>query len=142
MNTKSLLLIIFSTMALFIPKSKAQIANSSTPLLVRIAEIQIDSNYVDEYHAILQEEAALSMKLEPGVICIFPMYDKKDVTQIRILEIYANQEAYQNHLKTPHFLKYKNETSHMVKSLKLPDMQMIDPESLALIFEKSALAHN
>lgn len=60
----------------------------------------------------------------------------EDSTQIRILEIYASEEAYQSHLKTEHFQKYKQGTLHMVKSLRLPTMQPLDPETMKLIFCK------
>ena len=60
----------------------------------------------------------------------------EDATQIRILEIYASDAAYQAHLKTEHFQKYKQGTLHMVKSLKLPTMQPLDPETMKLIFKK------
>ena len=56
--------------------------------------------------------------------------------QIRILEIYANREAYEAHLKTPHFQKYKTSTLKMVKSLKLVDMNTIDSETMVDIFRK------
>jgi quinol monooxygenase YgiN len=52
------------------------------------------------------------------------------------LEIYANKEAYESHLKTPHFQKYKTTTAEMVKDLKLIDMEAIDPESMSLVFKK------
>lgn len=104
--------------------------------LVRIAEIEIYPEYVTEYKAILKEEAEASVRLEPGVLTIFPMYLRQDSTQIRILEIYDGQGAYQSHLKTPHFQKYKNSTLKMVKSLNLIDMNTIDPESMKMIFRK------
>ena len=69
--------------------------------MVRMAEIEIDSAYLEEYKAILKEEAAASVKLEPGVISIFPMYEEENPSQITILEIYASQAAYEQHLKTP-----------------------------------------
>ena len=72
-------------------------------MMVRISEIEIHSNYLEEYKDILKEEAEASVKLEPGVISIFPMYQQGDPTQVRILEIYASREAYESHLKTPHF---------------------------------------
>ena len=105
-------------------------------LMIRIAELEIDSSYLEEYNNILQEESRASVQLEPGVIAIFPMYQKQDPTQIRILEIYANREAYESHLKTPHFLKYKSSTLKMVKSLKLVEMNSIDPETMKEIFRK------
>jgi hypothetical protein len=47
---------------------------------VRISEIGIDADYLEEYKAILKEEAELSVRLEPGVIAIFPMYQKDNPT--------------------------------------------------------------
>jgi len=104
--------------------------------MIRISEIEIDSNYVEEYNSILKEESRESMKLEPGVISIYPMSQKENPTQVRILEIYADRNAYESHLKTPHFQKYKTTTLKMVKSLKLIDMEAIDKQSMVEIFRK------
>ena len=105
-------------------------------MMIRISEIEIYPEYLSQYKAILKEESSASVKLEPGVLAIFPMYQKKDSTQIRILEMYEDNDAYQSHLKTPHFLKYKTSTVKMVKSLKLIDMDAIDPESMKMLFRK------
>jgi quinol monooxygenase YgiN len=105
-------------------------------LMIRISEIEIDSNYVNEYTTILQEESRASVQLEPGVIAIYPLHQKENPTQIRILEIYANRKAYEVHLKTAHFQKYKTSTLKMVRSLKLVDMDSIDPQTMSEIFCK------
>jgi quinol monooxygenase YgiN len=105
-------------------------------MMIRISEIEIDSNYLKEYLSILQEESSASVQLEAGVIAIYPLYQKENPTQIRILEIYANRKAYEAHLTTPHFQKYKATTLNMVKSLKLVDMGNIDSQSMAEIFRK------
>jgi len=76
-------------------------------MLVRISEIEIHPNYLEEYKTILKEEAEASVRLEAGVISIFPMYQKDKRTEIRILEIYASREAYESNIKSPHFQKYK-----------------------------------
>ena len=55
---------------------------------------------------------------------------------IRILEIYASKDAYQSHIKSPHFLRYKSATLSMVKSLRLIDMNTIDPQTMDKIFIK------
>ncbi|MBP3830566.1 MAG: antibiotic biosynthesis monooxygenase [Bacteroidaceae bacterium] len=68
----------------------------------------------------------VSVEREPGVVCLFPMQSAEDSTQIRILEIYASEQVYQSHVKTAHFQKYKQGTTHMVKSLKLPAMHPLD----------------
>ena len=105
-------------------------------MMVRISEIQIDPARLDEYKAILKEESEASVRLEPGVISIFPMYQRDDPTQIRILEIYASRGAYESHIQSPHFQTYKTTTLPMVRSLKLIDMEMIDPATMATIFAK------
>ena len=126
---KSLILAI----ALF---SSATVSAQNPEMLIRIAEIEIDSAYSKQYNELLAEEARASVLLEPGVIAIFPLFQKENPTQIRILEIYANQDAYESHLKTAHFLKYKNGSIKMVRSLKLIDMKSLDPLSLPEIFKK------
>jgi quinol monooxygenase YgiN len=108
----------------------------SDTMMVRIAEIEVDSSSVEEYIAILKEEAAASVRLEPGVVSIFPMFEKEHPTKIRILEIYASKAAYESHLKTPHFQKYKTSTLEMVKDLKLIEMEAIDTETMSAIFDK------
>mgnify|MGYP001120802471 FL=1 len=104
--------------------------------MVRIAEVEIIPDYLEQYKAILKEEAEASIRLEPGVIVIFPMFQKDHPNQIKILEIYANNEAYQSHLKTPHFLLYKTSTLKMVKSLKLNDLVALDVETMSALFKK------
>ena len=114
----------------------SNVSAQTKDMMIRISEIKIDSTYLKEYNSILQEESRASVQLEPGVIAIYPMYQKEDPTQIRILEIYANRKAYESHLKTPHFQKYKTSTLKMVKSLKLVDMHNIDSPTMAEIFRK------
>ncbi|WP_433830404.1 putative quinol monooxygenase [Flavobacterium anhuiense] len=104
--------------------------------IVRIAEIEVFPEYLDQYKAILKEEAQLAVQVESGVIAILPMFRKENSPQIRILEIYADNESYEAHLKTPHFLLYKNSTLKMVKSLQLMDMDVLDLKTMRLMFAK------
>jgi quinol monooxygenase YgiN len=105
-------------------------------MMIRISEIEIDPNYFNKYLTILKEEAAASVRVESGVISIYPMTQKENPTEIRILEIYADKEAYEAHLQTPHFKHYKTKTLNMVKSLKLIDMNAIDEQTMPNIFKK------
>ncbi|MBT1707886.1 antibiotic biosynthesis monooxygenase [Fulvivirgaceae bacterium PWU5] len=87
--------------------------------MVRLAKLVIDSTQLETYTIYLKEEIETSIKKEPGVLTLYAITEKARPTHITILEIYANAEAYQRHIKTPHFLKYKNGTKEMVKSLEL-----------------------
>jgi quinol monooxygenase YgiN len=104
--------------------------------LYRLAEIEIYPQYLKEYLAAAAEIQKASLAEEPGVVCLFPTQLKEDSTQIRILEIYASQEAYQHHIKTGHFLKYKQGTLHMVKHLKLNDLQPLTSETMNTLFKR------
>jgi quinol monooxygenase YgiN len=114
----------------------AQQKMADEQLMVRIAEIEIVPECSNEYKKILIEEAAASIKIEAGVIAIFPMVELQNADQIRIVEIYANKQAYESHLKTPHFQHYKTLTVKMVKSLKLVEMDALDKQTMLQIFKK------
>ena len=105
-------------------------------MMIRIAEIEIVPEYLEKYNSILREQSSKSIKIEPGVISIFPMYQKDKPTILKLVEIYANKEAYDSHIKSEHFQVYKTTTLKMIKSLKLVEMGTINPEAMHLIFEK------
>jgi quinol monooxygenase YgiN len=111
-------------------------AHAQGQMMVRISEIEVHAKYLEQYKTILKDESEASVRLEPGVIAIFPMYQREKDTEFRILEMYASREAYEAHLKTAHFQKYKTETLPMVKSLKLVDMHSLDAKSMTRIFKK------
>lgn len=95
--------------------------------IVRIAELEIDPDQLEAYRDLLAEEIEASVALEPGVLMLNAVALRDEPNQIRILEVYANQEDYEAHLQTPHFLKYKSLTSAMVKSLRLIE---VDPVAM------------
>ena len=47
--------------------------------------------------------------------------------RILVLETYASREAYEKHIASEHFQKYKQGTLHMVKTLVLSDQTPLDP---------------
>lgn len=105
-------------------------------MMVRVAEIEIVPEYLEQYKNILRENAATSIKKENGVIAIFPMYQQENPAQIRIIEIYASKNSYNTHIQTSHFQYYKTKTLKMVKSLKLVEMNAVDQEMMLEIFKK------
>jgi quinol monooxygenase YgiN len=101
--------------------SNAQSSNR----MYRIAKIKVDTNQLSAYKVALQEQMNAAIKLEPGVLSYTAVADKKDATQITILEVYASQEAYQAHILTPHFKKYKKTVKDMVLALELIDTELV-----------------
>jgi len=95
------------------------------PPLVRIAELEIDPAQLSAYREALKEEIATSIRVEPGVLTLYAVALMDHPNQVRIFETYQDQAAYESHLQTSHFKKYKNDTQGMVKSLKLIETEPI-----------------
>ena len=138
MKQKLILMLLFALVLSTVTAVAQEVATpvNHKTMIVRLTEIEVYPEHLEEYLKFAGEVDRLSVEREPGVICLFPMQSAEDSTQIRILEIYASEEAYQSHIKSEHFQKYKQGTLHMVKSLKLPNMQPLDPETMKLIFNK------
>ena len=101
--------------------SKAQNANK----MYRIAKIKVDEKQLVPYTAALKEQMNAAISVEPGVLSYTAVADKKDPTWITILEVYASTEAYQSHIQTSHFKKYKETVKDMVLSLELIDTELV-----------------
>jgi quinol monooxygenase YgiN len=78
---------------------------------VRIAKLEIFPADLEAYKDALAEHARAAVKVEPGVLALQAVQDKAHPELFTVFEVYASEEAYQQHLKAPHFLKYKNGTT-------------------------------
>ena len=111
-----------------LPFLSAERAFAQTKIqMVRIAKIVVDPAQLEAYKAAAKEEIEASVRLEPGVLTLYAVAEKDNPTHITILEIYADTNAYKAHIQTPHFLKYKNGTKDMVKSLDLVEVDPLVP---------------
>ena len=99
----------------------AQTSTSTSPQVVHLAKLEIFPAQLENYKAALKEHIETALRVEPGVLTLYPVADAAQPTHITVLEIYASPAAYQAHLRSPHFLKYKSGTQAMVKSLELLD---------------------
>ena len=93
--------------------------------MYRIAKIKVDSSQLERYKVALNMQMNSAIELEPGVLSYTVVADKKDSSSITIFEVYASLEAYQSHIATPHFKKYKETVKDMVLSLELIDTELI-----------------
>ncbi len=88
---------------------------------VRVAEIEVDPVQLEVYKAAAKEIIEDSVRLEPGVLALYSVFDKDNPAHVTVFEIYADKDAYKTHLETAHFKKYKAATQDVVRSLKLRD---------------------
>ena len=94
-----------------------------------MAKLVIDSAQLENYKTALREGIETAVRVEPGVLTLYAVYEKGKPTHVTVFEIYANADAYKSHLETPHFKKYKAATKDMIKSLELLDVVPIGLES-------------
>jgi quinol monooxygenase YgiN len=120
---KSLIVFVTLFMLTFSFGNKATAQNKDQ--MVRLAKIKVDPLQLERYNAVLKEEMTTAIRVEPGVLTYYAVADKSDPASITILEIYADTAAYNSHIATLHFKKYKEAVKDMVKSLELVDVTLI-----------------
>ena len=95
--------------------------------IVRLSKIEVYPQYLDEYMKYATEVGEISLRTEPGVLTMYAVGEKENPCKVTILETYASREAYEKHIASEHFQKYKQGTLHMVKSLVLSDQKPLNP---------------
>lgn len=93
--------------------------------MVRLAKITVDPLQLDKYNAALKKQMTTAIRVERGVLTYYAVADKTNPSHITILEIYADTTAYQAHIATTHFKKYKETVKDMVTSLELVDVNLL-----------------
>ena len=95
--------------------------------IVRLSKIEVYPQHLDEYMKYATEVGEVSLRTEPGVLTMYAVSEKENPCKVTILETYASREAYEKHIASEHFQKYKQGTLHMVKSLVLSDQTPLNP---------------
>ena len=95
--------------------------------IVRLSKIEVYPQYLNEYMQYAVEVGEISLRTETGVLTMYAVSDKENPCLVTILETYVSQTAYQSHVASAHFQKYKQGTLHMVKSLQLCDQTPLNP---------------
>ena len=88
---------------------------------VRVAELEIDAAQADAFAVATREVGQASVSSEDGCLALYAVAEKDNPSRVRVLEIYRDPAAYQAHLQTPHFKKFREATNLMVKSRTLID---------------------
>lgn len=95
--------------------SGAQWAAGAEATAIRIAYLRIKPEQLEAFMALVKEEMAASLRLEPGVTALYAVADKDDPARLTFFEMYADEQAYQAHRATPHFQKYLHASKEMIE---------------------------
>lgn len=95
--------------------------------IVRLSRVEVDPKQVEAYLAYAQEVGEISLRTEPGVLTMYAVQDQEKPNVVTILETYASRAAYEKHVASAHFQRYKQETAKMVRRLELRDQTAVNP---------------
>lgn len=94
-------------------------------LFIRLIKMEIDTSKAQAFNDLGQKVMLRGLETEPGVLVMYAVAEKKNPERISILEVYENLGAYQVHIKTPHFIQYKEKSRAIVKALQAIDVTPI-----------------
>jgi quinol monooxygenase YgiN len=105
---------------------KPHLSSSRTEdLYTRLVKIELDPPALENFRHLGSTVMLPGIKNEPGVLVMYAASEKNNPARVTILEVYENAAAYNKHIETPHYLKYKEGAKGSVKSLKFIDVDPI-----------------
>ena len=87
--------------------------------VVRMAELEIEPSRLEQFKSAVREEMEISVRIEPGVLAIYAVAEKDNPAKLRFFEMYSDEAAFQAHIESPLFQKFRTITRDMVISRKL-----------------------
>lgn len=76
-------------------------------MYVLVVTIDIKAGFKDPFVAEMLADARGSVRDEPGCVRFDVIQDEKEPNRIYLYEVYKDRAAFDYHLTTPHFLKWK-----------------------------------
>ena len=84
---------------------------------------------LDEFLPMIVENASRSRTAEPGCERFDVLLPKDAVDQVFLYEIYKDKGAFDEHLKTPHFLEFNGASARLVKAKKIVAYGLVNDTS-------------
>ena len=83
-------------------------------MYVIIAPIKIKEEFTERFIEEMLLDAKGSMKHEPGCLRFDVIQDGDDPNKIWLYEVYVDEAAFQAHMQTPHFIRWRDTTEDWV----------------------------
>ncbi|MES2037664.1 MAG: antibiotic biosynthesis monooxygenase [Pseudomonadota bacterium] len=85
-------------------------ANTSLPAYVRWSELEVDPAHMERFWAIGKENVRETRRNDPGVLAFYFAGEKDHPNRIRVLEVYANENAYKAHMASAHYKQFRDDS--------------------------------
>ncbi|WP_052125189.1 putative quinol monooxygenase [Gallibacterium anatis] len=93
----------------------ASLSSQATPIM-NLFELGIAEGQNTAYYQVAQHNIQTSIKNEKGTLAMIALQSQDDPQMGYMLELYADEAAYQAHRQTPHFQAYLKDTAAMLES--------------------------
>ena len=100
--------------------------------ILNLFELGIQPGQTAAYDAVGQNNINASVGNEAGMLAMYSVKQKNNPHMAYMVEIYADDAAYQSHRATPHFKAYLDKTADL-----LADKQAISPSPRACLPTKA-----
>lgn len=105
---------------------KPDLANARPEdLYIRLIKLELHTNAIEDFNKLGNTVMLPGIINESGIIVMYAVAEKNNPTSVSILEVYENLAAYNKHILTTHYLKYKEGAKGLVKSMKFIDVDAI-----------------
>ena len=84
--------------------------------LVIVVDFELQVGASERFMPLMLQNAQASVKNEPGCLQFDVLTPDNEPDKVFLYEVYENDEAFEQHLQTPHFLAFKAAVGELVKS--------------------------
>lgn len=95
-------------------------------MYVIIVDFEIEEGQIDAFMPLMTENAAASLRDEPGCQQFDVCRDPEDPGRVFLYELYDDSAAFEAHLGMPHFKSFDAATRDMIRSKTVRALTRID----------------
>ena len=100
-------------------------------MYVITVDLEIDAAHLDAFLPLMVQNAAASVRDEPGCRQFDVCQDPDKPTRMFLYEVYDDRAAFDAHLATPHFIAFDEATTGMIISKTVRPLALLRPGALA-----------
>ena len=100
-------------------------------MYVITVELEIDATKLDAFLPLMAQNAAASVRDEPGCRQFDVCQDPDKPARMFLYEVYDDRAAFDAHLATPHFIAFDEATTGMIISKTVRPLALLRPGAIA-----------
>ncbi|GAA3627631.1 antibiotic biosynthesis monooxygenase [Lactobacillus hamsteri] len=103
-------------------KPKEALDAYANNFVIRVAKVEVEDGKHDQFAATVKKEMRRAIAQEPGVEILMAGSNKENENEWLFFEVYANDEAYDKHVKSKWFIDYIKGSEDIVKDKQLHEL--------------------